>query len=105
MSRWIEIKSEQVLEIDLAQEVVDELQIQGCRNLKFDQQNHTFTNQQYDDIENNTIAKAMQLYGMKLQEFHLLKVEKNLKNKGYLTNRKQQKDGKVKIVAVQRVYA
>lgn len=105
MSRIITIKSNEIIEIDLANEVIEEMREQGHSRLTFNEESKQFTNQQYDDIKNNTIDMAMQLYGSKLQELNLTKAEGKLKKNGYKTRREIEKTGEIKIIAEQNIYA
>ncbi|MBA5249882.1 MAG: hypothetical protein FE834_10220 [Gammaproteobacteria bacterium] len=101
MSRRITVKSKEVLEVDIANEVVREMQ---HSTLTYDQQQQKFLNQEWDDVANNTMQKAMQLYDIKLQEYQATKIEEKCKEQGYITSRKEE-NGKIKIIAKQRIYA
>ena len=105
MSRKIHITSEELTEVEIALEVVSELQAEGHSRLTYDTQQNKFINEQWDDIADSTIQTAVQSYGLKLQELHAFKAEEKLKEKGYITRRINQEDGKIKIVAEVRVYA
>ena len=104
MSRKIYIKSQTLLEVKIALEVASEMQAKGCYQLSYDEQQNKFINKQLDDIADDTIAKAVASYGLKLQEYNATQIENKAKEKGYITSRKIQ-DGKIKIIAIQRVYA
>ncbi|SMN00166.1 hypothetical protein SPONN_1329 [uncultured Candidatus Thioglobus sp.] len=104
MSRRVIIKSKEVLEVEIANEVVNEMHQQGHTNLTYNQRENKFENQQWDDIKDEAIKKAEKCYGLKLQEFNTTKIEGQLKKQGYGT-RRETKDGKIKVIATQRVYA
>lgn len=101
MSRIIKIFSEQIEEVDLATEVVKEL---GLASLKFNKEKQCFENQQYDDISNNTIQKAENLYYEKRITRNTALVQEALKKSKYKVTLNKE-NNKTKIVAVQRVYA
>ena len=105
MSRKVLIKSEELAEVEIALKVVSELQARGHSKLIYDEQKNKFINEQWDDIADSTIKKAVKSYGLKLQELNASKTEEKLKKEGYVTSRKTQEDGKIKIIAKQRVYA
>ena len=103
MSRIIKIKSELIEEIDLAQEVITEI---NQNSLSFDTEQKCFVNQQYNDYAYNTIKKAEKLYYKKIQYRNMQIVEDALKKNGYSTEKMDIKENNSKkIVAVQRVYA
>jgi hypothetical protein len=93
-----------MVEIDIAKEVLQELRQKGCLKLQYSEQKNQFVNEQYDDIHNDTIQQAENLYGLKLQKRLLSQTENKLKEKGYITSRIIQ-DNKTKIIAKKRVYA
>ena len=101
MSRRIEIKSELIEEIDLVEEVLNEI---NARSLSFDEKQKCFVNQQYDDIADNTIKKAEQLYYEKRRQRNIEKVKEALEKQGYRSTIKDE-NNKTKIVGVQLVYA
>ncbi len=105
MSRKITIKSDlKVSETDLAEEVVNEMREKGVHSLRFDSNERVFFNQQYDDIEDDTIQQAEQLYGIKLQQRLIRKIEDRLKNNHYKVEITEH-GNKIKIVAKRYVYA
>lgn len=105
MSRRITIKSSvEILEPDLAKEVVEEMRREGVYSLTFDEQRRAFSNQQYDDIKDNSILHAERRYGLKLQEYSAKLATERLKKRGYSVKTVKEGD-KIKIVAKQRVYA
>ena len=104
MSRRITIKSDvSISELDLAEEVVNELRERGARGFRFDSNERVFFNNQYDDVADNTIQEAEQLYGIKLQQRMEKKIVERLKKRGYTIKRVEQ-SGEVKIIAKQKVY-
>ena len=101
MSRRITVTSKEIVEIDLAEEVVQELNQQS---LTFNLEKMRFENRQYDDIRDTTIQKAMGIYYKKLKQRNIEKVTAALKKHNYHVNMTDDSNA-TKIVAVQRVYA
>ena len=101
MSRIITISSnEEILEVDLAEEVVREIS-----NIDFDKNKKIFTSSQNEHlIDKSIFEKAEKLYYKKLQKRREQQLEEKLKSSGYKIE-KIKKDGKIKIVAKQRIYA
>ena len=101
MSRRITVTSKEVVEVDLAEEVVQEM---GHPSLKFNLESRRFENRQYDDVRDTTIQKAMRQYHQKLKQRNIEKATAALNRQGYQV--KMVEDGSTtKFVAVQRVYA
>ena len=101
MSRRITVVSEEIAEIDLAENVVKELKLPS---LRFNPEKLRFESEQYDDARNSTISKAVNLYYKKRRERNIEKINDALKRNSYETTITT--DGHAtKIVAVQRVYS
>ena len=113
MSRMVTIKSELIEEIDLAQEVVREL---NTHSLSYNTQQRCFevryydhmaiptVRKQHDDMVNPMIQKAEKLYYEKRRARNIKRVTEALEEAKYKTTTKVE-NNKTKIVAVQRVYA
>ncbi|MGR3913476.1 MAG: hypothetical protein OD918_02950 [Gammaproteobacteria bacterium] len=105
MSRKITITSEALLDVEAAREVVAEMRAQGHSDLSYDEETKQFVNAQWDDVADDTVPEAVRCYGLKVQERMASQTEQRLQAQGYATSRKVQGDGKIKIIAKQRVYA
>ena len=101
MSRRITVTSEEIAEVDLADEVVVEM---GKSSLSFNSQKKRFENRQYDDVRDTTVQAAEKLYYRKLKQRNMEKVVAALKRNNYEANIVSE-GNTTKIVAVQRVYA
>lgn len=101
MSRRIVVKSEQIEETDLALEVIEELQM---HSLRFNKENCRFENLQDEHAADKAIKTATKLYYQKRVLKNTRNITEALEKAGYKSTQKEV-DGKIKIVAVQRVYA
>ena len=105
MSRKITIRStKQILEKDLALEVVSEMLKNNQFNLKYDINKQVFISEQIDDhIDKSILDEAEKLYYLKVQKRREEQLESKLKKNGYIVEKIKQ-DGKIKIIAKQRIY-
>lgn len=105
MSRIVTIKStSEIVEKDIAEDVVAELRAQGKHALAYDEQAKCFTDQQYDDRTDSTVAEAEHRYFVKLQQRVVEQAEKTFEASKYKIE-KVREGNKIKLVARRPVYA
>ena len=107
MSRRIVIQGGMSCEVsNLAEEVISETRANSRDGLRFDAGQKRFVYEGLDDYySNNLIRDAERRYGEKLRDHRTEQIKENAKKHGFsIKSQKTEKEGKIKLVLVKRIY-